>query len=97
MKPSPKSTKDAREIPAAPAADRTRIVIVDGQGSARGFFREALARREDYEVVGEGRTGTDALRLCRKLKPAVLITELMLRDMGAATIVAELRAENSPT
>jgi two-component system secretion response regulator SsrB len=97
VKPSPKKTNAADKISDDSGASRTRIVIVDGQGSTRGFFRTALSRMENYAIVGEGRTGTDALQLCRKFEPAVLIMELMLRDMSAATVVAELRAENSPT
>lgn len=51
----------------------------------------------DYEIVAEGRTGSEALRICRQHEPAVLIMELLLPEMNAATVIAELRAASLPT
>jgi DNA-binding NarL/FixJ family response regulator len=61
------------------------------------FFAKPSRRARNTEIVGEGRTGADALRLCRKLEPAVLLMELQFRDMAATSVVSELRAMNSPT
>lgn len=85
-----------QSAPAA-TAPRTRLIVVDDQGSIRGFLRETLGRHADYEIVAEGRTGTEALRLCREFEPRVIIMELMLPEMGAATLIGELRASGSAT
>jgi DNA-binding NarL/FixJ family response regulator len=88
---------DPQTLPVSGTTTRTRLIVVDEQSAIRGFLRETLGRRDDYEIVAEGRTGTEALRLCRQFEPRVLIMELMLPEVSAATVVAELRTLGSPT
>lgn len=89
--------KTPRKTEPSTGTPKTRVVIVDDQVPIRAFFQITLGVQPDYEIVAEGRTGTDAVRLCRQFQPDVLILELMLPEMGATAVVEELRAQGAAT
>lgn len=63
-------------------------------------FRQMLAlwlREEKYEVVGEAADGPEALKLCLKLKPSILITELRLPALDGVVLLGRLRGEKLGT
>lgn len=70
---------------------KARIVVVDPVRVVREYLRTTLAQMPEYEVVGEGATGAEALQMCRRLKPDVIITELHLPQMGAGAVLGHLR------
>ena len=63
-------------------------------------FRQLMAmwlRQEKYEVVGEAADGPEALKLCLKLKPSILITELRLPALDGVVLLGRLRGEKVAT
>ena len=46
-----------------------------------------------YEVVGEGGTGREAIELCLRLQPDLLLLDLMLPDFNGAEVLAQLRGQ----
>jgi DNA-binding NarL/FixJ family response regulator len=51
---------------------------------------------EKVDVIGEARDGMEALKLCRRLKPTFLLTDLRLPGVDAAGVQLRLRAEGLP-
>ena len=56
----------------------TRILIVDDQSLVRAGFRLILESQTDFEVVGEGQDGTEAVSLARRHHPDVLLMDIRM-------------------
>ncbi len=59
---------------------RPRILIVDDSKVQIRMLRKLLAD-SDYEVVGEAYSGTEAIELFSRLRPEVVITDIVMPDM----------------
>lgn len=63
-----------------------RVITVDDHQILRGGLRFLLLAFEDIELVGEARSGPEAVRLCDEVQPNVVLMDMMMPDMdGAAT------------
>lgn len=76
----------------------TRVVLADDHP----VYREGLAGltdvTEDLEVVGQASTGTDAVELCRELRPHVAVIDLNmpgLHGIDAARAIAAASPETA--
>lgn len=76
---------------------KTRVVVVDEHVVWRDLLRLALPPDGEHEIVGEGGTGSDALRLCRELRPEILILDLALAEITGADVLCQLRIERLAT
>ena len=56
----------------------TRILIVDDQSLVRAGFRLILESQPDFEVVGEGADGEEAVGLARRLHPDVVLMDIRM-------------------
>ena len=66
-----------------------RVLTVDDHAILRSGLELMLLAFEDIELVGEARSGSEALRLCSQLQPDVVLMDMMMPDMdGAATTQA---------
>lgn len=54
-----------------------RIVVADNDPDALDLVDLDLAL-EGHEIVGRGRSGAEAMRLCRELSPDVLVVDLRM-------------------
>ena len=72
-------------------SETIQVVIVDDHPLFRQGVAQTLDGEPDFEVVGEGATAGDALRLARDLLPDVLLLDITMPGGGiaaAATIAA---------
>jgi DNA-binding NarL/FixJ family response regulator len=76
---------------------KTKVVVIDDHTSVRQMLGRLLELDGIYQVVGEGGTGLEALKLWRKLRPDVLIVDLMLPELSGAEVVRQVRAERGAT
>lgn len=70
-----------------------RIVIADDHTVVRQGLRMFLALDEELEVVGEAQNGAEALELAHKLKPDVVLMDLLMPVMDGITAIGAIRRE----
>lgn len=72
-----------------------RVLIVDDHELIRQGLRRAFERQEDFEVVGEAETLTDALRQIGILSPNVTIFDVRLPDGSGIDGARKVRETNA--
>ena len=72
---------------------KKRIAIVDAQEAVRELLSYFLGRLPEYEVVGEARTGFDAMRLFEKTAPNLAIIDLFLPELCGLEVLSRVRRE----
>ncbi|HRK87539.1 MAG TPA: response regulator transcription factor [Anaerolineales bacterium] len=70
-----------------------KILIADDHLLIRQGLRLVLDTEPDLELVGEASDGSEALRLCKKLKPDVVLMDLRMPTMDGLTAIERLRVE----
>jgi len=58
-----------------------RVMLVDDHNVVRSGLATFLRAYEDLELVGEAKNGLEALNLCRKQQPDVILMDLMMPEM----------------
>ena len=75
---------------------RTRVLVVDDSPLLRRVIVDMLAAEADIEVVGQGRTGEDAIRLTAELKPDVVTLDVEMPRMDGLSALRRIMQE-TPT
>ena len=70
-----------------------KILIADDHLIIRQGLRLILETEPDLELIGEASDGNEALSLCKKLKPDVVLMDLRMPDMDGLTAIEKLRTE----
>ncbi len=68
-----------------------RALIADDEEPARDELRYLISSLGGLEVVGEARTGPEAVSLCRKLSPDVLFLDIAMPGLNGMDVARELR------
>ena len=72
---------------------KTRVMIVDDHSVVRMGLSAIINLEKDLVVCGEAENGAEAVSAARKIKPDVIVMDLMMPDMdGADTTAAVLNA-----
>jgi DNA-binding NarL/FixJ family response regulator len=69
----------------------TTIVLADDHPVVRQGLRALLEAEEDLRVVGEASDGLEAVRLVERLKPNVLVTDLMMPGLSGMEVTRQAR------
>jgi DNA-binding NarL/FixJ family response regulator len=67
-----------------------RILIADDHNLVRQGLRLLLDGVTGLEIVGEAKTGTEAVRLARHLQPDVVLMDLLMPDMDGVEATAAI-------
>ena len=70
-----------------------KILIADDHLIIRQGLRLILETEDDFEVAGEASDGAEAVSLCKKLQPDVVLMDLRMPNMDGLTAIEKLRAE----
>lgn len=71
---------------------KAKILIADDSAYARSILKDLLLRNE-YEVVGEAENGKEALVLYEKLKPDLVMMDIMMPEMSGIQALREIREQ----
>jgi DNA-binding NarL/FixJ family response regulator len=69
----------------------TRLAIVDDHELARDGLRDMLTDEPDLEVVGEAANGREALSLCARLHPELVLMDVRMPEMDGLRATKELK------
>lgn len=70
-----------------------KLLIADDHLIIRQGLRLILETESDFELIGEASDGKEALSLCKKLKPDVVLMDLRMPNMDGLTAIETLRTE----
>jgi NarL family two-component system response regulator LiaR len=69
------------------------VMLVDDHNVVRSGLATFLRAYEDLTLVGEAKNGLEALNLCRKKKPDVILMDLMMPEMDGIAATQAILAE----
>lgn len=70
---------------------KIRILIADDHPLLREAMRNAFEQHEDMEVVGEAGDGEDAVMLSSKLKPDIVIMDIVMPKLSGIEATKQIR------
>ncbi|MDB4881755.1 MAG: two component transcriptional regulator, LuxR family [Gemmatimonadetes bacterium] len=76
---------------------RIRVAVVDDHPVVREGLVLILQTQPDFEIVGEGETGGDAIDVVERLAPDVLILDLELPGLDGVAVLRRLRERGATT
>ena len=68
----------------------TRVLIADDDDLMRAGLAELLSGETDIEIVGQARSGREAVERARRLDPEVVLMDVRMPDMDGIAATAEL-------
>ncbi len=71
--------------------ERIKVVLVDDHVLFREGLKDLLLNQGDFDVVGEGSDGMNALGIVAKKKTDVLIIDMCMPNMGGLSAIKRLR------
>jgi len=74
-------------------AHTVRVLLVDDHNVVRSGLATFLRAYDDLELVGEAKNGLEAVRLCRQVKPDVVLMDLMMPEMDGIAATRAILAE----
>ena len=74
-----------------------RVAVADDQELVRTGFALILGSEADIEVVGGAPNGREAVALCRRTRPDVVLMDIRMPEMDGITATRDLLSANSPT
>jgi two-component system, NarL family, response regulator LiaR len=70
-----------------------RVMLVDDHNVVRSGLATFLRAYDDLELVGEAKNGLEALNLCHKKKPDVILMDLMMPEMDGLAATRAILAD----
>lgn len=75
--------------------DKIKVVLADDHAVFRSGLAFLLNSQPDIEVIGEAASGEEAVRVCRELKPHVILLDLTMPGMGGLAAIGKIKEQNS--
>lgn len=80
-----------------PEKKRIRVLLVDDHTVVRGDLRFFLTSLDDMDLVGEAENGEAALLLCERVRPDVVLMDLMMPTMNGIQATRLIRQRHPAT
>ena len=72
---------------------RIKVLIVDDHCMFRRGLKQLLATEEDIQVIAEAKDGEEALLICRKIIPDVILLDISMPGIGGLESIRLLKKE----
>ena len=69
----------------------TRVLLVDDHMVVRSGLSTVLSVYDDLKLVGEAGDGEEAIRLCERLQPDVILMDLLMPKMDGVTAIKAIK------
>jgi DNA-binding NarL/FixJ family response regulator len=73
----------------------SRVLIADDHPMIRDSFKRMLGYEKDFEVIGEASDGREAVELCRRLGPDLVLMDVRMPEMDGLDATRAIKA-NQP-
>jgi len=73
---------------------KIRVILAEDHTLVRQGFRRLLEDDPRVTVVGEARTGLEAMEKCKELRPDVVVMDLSMPELGGLEATAEILKAN---
>jgi len=77
--------------------NRIKVLIADDHAVVRSGLAAVLMVNDEFELVGEAGNGEEAVRLCERLRPNVVIMDMMMPVMDGVAATAIIREKYPET
>lgn len=74
-----------------------RVIVIDQYDIPRAGVRGLLAGEPEFEVVTEASDGRQAVALCRRMRPDLVLMELQLAGLDGLSATRQIRSESPDT
>jgi DNA-binding NarL/FixJ family response regulator len=71
----------------------SRLIIADDHPLFRAALKQMLRERPDLVVLGEAANGREAVELCRRLRPDLILMDLRMPEMDGFEATREIKRE----
>jgi DNA-binding NarL/FixJ family response regulator len=71
-----------------------RLLIVDDHAVVRQGLRMYLGMDSDFEIIGEGMNGEQAIQLVEQLQPDVVLMDLLMPAMDGVTAIGIIKRQH---
>src|SRR5260221_3311059 len=91
----PHQPLDTRQLPSPGRADdgRIRVLIVDDHEIVRRGLRAFLDLDPALDVVGDATNGSEAVRLAHRLRPDLVLMDLVMPELDGIAATEDIRRE----
>jgi chemotaxis response regulator CheB len=83
------------ELPAKDGAPVVTVLVVDDSPVQRRFLRAAIDGAPGFQVIGEARTGREAVALVDRLRPSTVLMDLDLPVMNGIEAIERIMAADA--
>jgi DNA-binding NarL/FixJ family response regulator len=85
------------ELPPAEQSGLSRVLIADDHPLFREALRGMLSGQPDLKVVGEAADGQEAVELCRRLRPDLVLMDVRMPRMDGLAATRAIKQEHPHT
>jgi NarL family two-component system response regulator LiaR len=79
-------------VPRSASEQRIKVLIVDDHVLVRSGLEVVLAMFDDIELAGQAGDGEEAVRLCRELRPDVVLMDLVMPGVSGVEATRQILA-----
>ncbi len=76
---------------------RIRVLLADDHAVVRQGFRLILSHEPDMEIVGEAGNGREAIALCERMKPDVVVMDVAMPELNGIEATRRLQISSPAT